>query len=459
MAGIGFELRKLMQRDTLLGLMQTYAYAGIISSGPWVLSILGILVIGVLSVSIVTPDILITQFQVSVTWLIAVSLILTGVVQLAFTRFTADRHFEGKDESIMPAFNGLLLYQMLVSGAIGIVVITFFFTEQSVMYRLLMLTGFVVICDIWLATIFLSSMKQYKGILLLFALGYGIAVTAALLLRPFGLEGLLGGFVLGQFLLLIGMITLILRSYPAGRFFSLEFFSRKDMYFTMMAVGLFYNLGYWLDKFMFWLHPATGTQVIGPLHSSIIYDIPVFLAYLSIIPGMAVFLVKMETDFVDYYNRFYDAVRGGSSLEYIETMRNEMVYIVRQGIYQILKVQAIAALLLYIAAPTILHYLDISELYLPLLFVNLVSAGLQVVFLAVLNVFFYLDKRWETLFLTGAFVILNGLFTAVTLSLGPRFYGYGYAIALLLVNMTGFWVLSRKLDQLEFDTFMLQRGH
>ena len=80
-------------------------------------------------------------------------------------------------------------------------------------------------------------------------------------------------------------------------------------------------------------------------------------------------------------------------------------------------------------------------------------------FLAVLNVFFYLDKRWETLFLTGAFVILNGLFTAVTLSLGPRFYGYGYAIALLLVNMAGFWVLSRKLDQLEFDTFMLQRGH
>lgn len=459
MAGIGFELRKLMRRDTLLGLMQTYAYAGIISSGPWVLSILGILVIGILSFSVVIPDILITQFQVSVTWLIAVSLILTGVVQLAFTRFTADRHFQGQDDSIMPAFNGLLFYQTLLSGALGIVVVTFLFAEQSVMYRLLMLTGFVVICDIWLAAIFLSSMKQYKGILLLFALGYSIAVTAALLLRPYGLEGLLGGFVLGQFVLLIGMVTLILRSYPSGRFFSLEFFNRKDMYVTMMAVGLFYNLGYWLDKFMFWLHPATGTQVIGPLHSSIIYDIPVFLAYLSIIPGMAVFLVKMETDFVEYYNRFYEAVRGGSSLEYIETMRNEMVYIVRQGIYQILKVQAIAALLFYIAAPTILQYLNISELYLPLLFVNLVSAGLQVVFLAVLNVFFYLDKRWETLFLTGAFVVLNGAFTAITLMLGPKFYGYGYAIALLLVNMAGFWVLTRKLDQLEFDTFMLQRGH
>ncbi|MFP5464186.1 MAG: exopolysaccharide Pel transporter PelG, partial [Gammaproteobacteria bacterium] len=99
MAGIGFELRKLMRRDTLLGLMQTYAYAGIISSGPWVLSILGILVIGFMSFSVVFPDLLITQFQVSVTWLIALSLILTGIVQLAFTRFTADRHFEKREDT------------------------------------------------------------------------------------------------------------------------------------------------------------------------------------------------------------------------------------------------------------------------------------------------------------------------------------------------------------------------
>ena len=49
MAGIGFELRKLLQRDSYSGLLQAYAYAGIISSGPWILSIVGILAIGLLS--------------------------------------------------------------------------------------------------------------------------------------------------------------------------------------------------------------------------------------------------------------------------------------------------------------------------------------------------------------------------------------------------------------------------
>ena len=94
MAGIGFELRKILKRDNLLSMLQAYTYAAVISSGPWVLSIVGILIIGVLSYTIVVPNFLIVQFQVSITYVIAASLIFTGPFQLAFTRFTADRLFE-----------------------------------------------------------------------------------------------------------------------------------------------------------------------------------------------------------------------------------------------------------------------------------------------------------------------------------------------------------------------------
>ena len=37
-----------------------------------------------------------------------------------------------------------------------------------------------------------------------------------------------------------------------------------------------------------------------------------FLAYLSIIPGMAVFLLRMETDFVEQYRKFYAAINEGA---------------------------------------------------------------------------------------------------------------------------------------------------
>ena len=63
MAGIGFELRHMLRKNTLLGLMQAYTYASVIGSGPWVLSIVGILLIGIFSASVVVSATLVTQFQ------------------------------------------------------------------------------------------------------------------------------------------------------------------------------------------------------------------------------------------------------------------------------------------------------------------------------------------------------------------------------------------------------------
>ena len=117
MAGIGFELRRMLRKDTLLGLVQAYAYAGVIGSGPWVLSIVGILLVGIFSASVVIPSHLITQFQTSVTYLVAGSLIYTGLVQLAFTRFVSDRLFEKNKHLILPNLHGLLVLVLLGAGA------------------------------------------------------------------------------------------------------------------------------------------------------------------------------------------------------------------------------------------------------------------------------------------------------------------------------------------------------
>lgn len=456
MAGIGFELRKLLARDSYTGLLQAYAYASIISSGPWVLSILGILIIGVMSVSVVVPQYMVTQFQTSVTYLIAGSLIATGPVQLAFTRFIADRLYEKREDRVLPNFNGVLFVVTCACGLAGLALVAFAFEGVNNLYRLLMLTGFVLLSNIWVATIFLSGLKQYRAIVALYALGYGITVAAALVLRPLGLEGLLLGFVLGQGVLLLGMVLIVLRAYPTSEFISFEFARKGAMFPTIMAVGLFYNLAIWLDKFIFWYADATGSVVIGPLRASVIYDLPVFLAYLSILPGMAVFLVRMETDFVEYYHRFYDAVREGARLEYLEELRDEMVLTVRRGLFEIIKIQAIASLIVLIAGPKLLEWAGIPQLYLPLLYIDVVAAGLQVVLLGLLNVFFYLDKRRTVLAVTSLFLVLNGALTWGTLHLGVTWFGYGFALAVLLTVIAGFYLLDRKLESLEYETFMLQ---
>ena len=457
MAGIGFELRHMLRKNTLLSLVQAYAYASVIGSGPWVFSIVGILLIGIFSASMVVPSFLVTQFQTSVTYLVASSLILTGLVQLAFTRFISDRLFEKQQDLVLPNLHGLLLVVLLVAGVLGSLALFVVLPGQGLLYRLLMLAGFTLMCGVWVLTILLSGMKRYKVIVALFGLSYVLIVASALLLRPYGLEGLLGGFVLGNYVLLAGMWLLVVREFnPTGRLVAFDFVRRSMLYPSLMAIGLLYNLGVWADKFMFWYFPPTSQAIIGGLRASLIYDMPVFLSYLSIIPGMAVFLVRIETDFVEFYDKFYDAVRSGGSLEYIESMRDEMVYSIQQGLGEIAKIQTLAVLITFVAGPAILDGLGISRLYLPLLHVQVIGAGLQVGLMAILIVFFHLDQRRTVLLLCIEFVVLNVVLTGLTLAFGAALYGYGFALATLITLSTGLALLTRSLNQLEYRTFMLQ---
>lgn len=460
MAGIGFELRRILQRGTLLSMLSAYGYAGVISSGPWVLSILGILLVGLLGTVFVGPVEAVTQFQVSVTYLIAASLILTGPLQLSYTRFVADRLFEKRNDLVLPNFQAMLLVTTWTGGGLGLLAVIFLFPGTTVLYRLLMVAGLVLLSAIWIATVLLSGLKQHRAIVLLYAIGYAVSVLAALALLKLGLglEGLIAGFVLGQAVLLAGMLGLIFREFPAATFMSFEFFRRDQHFRSLMWIGFAYNLAIWIDKLLFWFYPPTSQAVIGPLRASLIYDLPIFLAYLSIIPGMAVFLLRLETDFVDYYDAFYQGVREGASLPMLERLRNGMVSSARTGVVEIIKIQSIAALLVIGGGPALLDALGISPLYAPLLNVMVIGAGLQVVLLGLLNVLFYLDRRRSALVLVSLFLLLNTVFTAITLALGPEYFGYGYALALLVVCVVGLLRLDRVLDRLEYETFMLQPG-
>ena len=137
-------------------------------------------------------------------------------------------------------------------------------------------------------------------------------------------------------------------------------------------------------------------------------------------------------------------------------MRDEMVYSIKQGLAEIGKIQTLAVLITFVAGPALLNALGISELYLPLLFIQIIGASLQVVLLSVLNVFFYLDQRRIILFLCAEFLALNVLFTGVTLFKGAAYYGYGFTVAVLITLGTALTLLDRKLNRLEYETFMLQ---
>src|SRR6185312_9658597 len=145
-----------------------------------------------------------------------------------------------------------------------------------------------------------------------------------------------------------------------------------------------------------------------------------------------------------------------ATLQRIHAMRDMMVGSVRAGLYEIIKVQVVVVLLIVALGATLLGALRISSLYLPLLLVDVIAASLQVLFLGLLNVLFYLDARRDVLRLTGLFVVLNAGFTLLSIEIGPQAYGYGFAAALLVVTLAAVRRLDTKFASLEYETYMLQ---
>jgi uncharacterized membrane protein len=66
------------------------------------------------------------------------------------------------------------------------------------------------------------------------------------------------------------------------------------------------------------------------------------------------------------------------------------------------------------------------------------------------------DQRCVVVGPTGLQLVSNTSFRGISLRLGAAWFGYGFALAMLLTVLLGVWVLNRKLDPLEFQSFMLQ---
>jgi len=456
MAGIGFELRKYLDDDSFTGTMKAYGFAGLISAGPWVLSILGVMLIGIVAVSQKVGGIEVKQFTTSVTWIMGASLTLTGLLQLVFTRFVADRLFEGKDHIVNPNLFGAIMLTTVGSLLVG-VVLAFTIFAESFAYEALMVANFVTLSNVWIVVIFVAGLKRFKLILVAFAVGYGSTVVLSAVFMKFGLTGLLAGLLAGHGVLLFMMLAVIIPEYPVVEAVRVDFLKRKQIFPALIFIGFFYNLGIWADKLIFWLYPATSESVIGPLRSSVIYDLPIFLAYLSIIPGMAVFLLRIETDFAEAYEGFFNAVRGNATLHEIETLGNAMVVAVREGIFQIIRIQGVTVLVLYLMGPKIVQWLGISEKFVHLYYIDLVGVAAQVLMLAVLNVAFYLDKLRDALILTATLLLTNTIFTLITIKLGPTYYGYGFGLSMTLTAFIGIWLVSNEMENIEFRTFMRER--
>lgn len=457
MAGIGFQLRRLTASRTFAGVLGAYASAAAISAGPWIISIVALMVLTWLLHQFLPGD-EIRLFTASVTHVYAFALIITGPIQIILTRYAADRFSLKQPERVYPSLKGGVLLAALLAAAVGGV---FFFglVPAPRLFQICSAGLLVYVASIFIASVYLSALRRYQGIVLAFAAGYGFGTLASwqLALR-YGVTGAMAGLLLGH-LLLFGILAVCIRaelqsSQGSSFAFLRGFFKFPDL----LLCGLFYNLGIWIDKFLFWWLSQSNIQVSGALHAAPDYDLAIYLSLLSIAPGMAVFILQVETAFAEKFHAYFDAVNGGASLAEISAARVQIILSLRDGFSRLVRVQGITTALLVIYADQLTAAFHISLVQTGIFRITLFGTFLLVMFLAMLTVLFYFNDRRGALLCSLVFLLANGILSAATVLQNEAWYGFGFVVAAGLALFIAAARVNSRLDHLEYHTFRIQEA-
>ena len=456
MAGISIELRKLLEKGSLTSLALAFGYSATLSSGNWLIAVFSIFFFSQLAHLILGVGKEALVYQVLITYAVAFSLIFSGPLQLMFTRYVADRLFEKEVDRVLPNYLTALVVCMLISFLVTFLLSFYLFLGKPYYYHLLFSFTVSVLSGIWLTNALLVGLKKYKHIFLSFTLSYLLTGILFLVFIKRGLALGFSAFYAGQFLLLNLLIFRIIIDYPSDKLVEFDFLKRDRVYYSLAIAGFFYNFGIWADKFVFWFSPLTGEPVFANIRTSVVYDIPVILSYIALLPGMAVFFLKIETEFGERYEEYYKAVREWGTLELLYRTANRMIEGAKSVLFETLRVQAITDIFVLFAEEYFFKLLRISFLYIPLFNILLLGATLQLGFMVLFALISYFDLRRPLSFLSFSFAFLNLILSILSQLLGPYFYGYGYALSLLTVNILGMLILRRFLGEIHYRTYMLR---
>ncbi len=450
MAGIGFELRRMLGKDSYLSEMSAYLYAAMVSSGPWLMSVLCLSVLGLYSYSGFTR---LDQeiFRTTIVYVYAFTLVYVGYIQLVVTRYLADKFYMGEERITLTAFFSSSVMVLIIGSIIGVGGLWTF--ELTFTYKVIAIVLFLIVAMIWLAMIFLSAVKDFRSIVQAFAVGTSISVGGAFLLYPvMGLDGYLLGYTIGQAVIYFWLLARLLAEFPPRRVMDWSMFTYFIKYWELALIGMLFNLAIWIDKILFWFAPDSR-MVVPYLRTHDMYEGPIFFAYLTIVPTLAIFLVKIETKFYEHYHDYFAKIMSKKDLSSILEEKKGMVGMLKESLREILIVQGSLTLLCLFMASDFIEIVGLSPIQKPLLQIALIGSLMQVMLSVSVIILFYFDLRKEVLFITLIFLISNAGLTLLSMKLGFTFYGYGYCYSCFISLMFAYYFVSKSVTDLEYITF------
>lgn len=433
MAGIGFELRKLVETRTIRGVLGA-AFSGIlVVAGPWLISAASLAAAQRLPF-LAAPEIALS-FTGAMVWALAISICVSASPLYVFVRFSADLIYagdKGEAATLLLKYSGA---SALLSVPLGLGASAFLITGAAgsgILLGLGFTILFAAVNALWAAMMTATVIRKYGRILAAYALGMAVMYFLARALGPsLGAAGALlalaAGYALTAILLIVATVE-ALGTAPCPRaFIRLWEYARK--YRNLALAGALYAMATWVDKAVLAVFggvAAGGTRFfVNPG-----YDTAFYYANLALIPGLVFYTIVTETEFNLDLKRFvtYMGHRRQPEIEKAKTriMRGTALSLARQSAFQ-----GAVVIALVLAAPHLASSLGFPDE----VFARLLAGGFfQLIFLAAFNMLFYLELYREAALSALAFALVN-LFLSVAACLfgkAAAFQGLPFLAACLV---------------------------
>ena len=455
MAGIGFELRRVAGKGGIASFFQIAFSGAMIVAGPWILSIITISAIKTM-LNLLFGESL-ELFTAIIIYSYAFSLVIFGGFHYIFTRRMSDLLYVKKEAE---AFGYVLRLCIPVASASALIALPAILSlklniPHEALFKFSAWLTFMSLNCLWIMMLFVSALKWYIKILLAYIAG--LCITLLLIFFLTGLLGTAGtmlGFASGH-LAIVLLLMLICRltwkpekprqhvelddkSEPAPGLQptatrSIKFL-KKHRY--LFAAGLFYYLGIWTDKIIFWI--TIGTEVPGTFFKLFeSYDIPVFYANLSMIPGLVFFVIYSETEFYTYLKRFLLSLTKGRFSDILNAKKRLYTNTWKSFREQCLLQAVVTGAAIVLVSGSILR-------------TTFTAVFFHIMLLTLLNYLFYIEQYRHAFISAVIFFLVNSLTAVAGLIPGiPLIPGLSYALGAAAGMITASVLLKKDLYRLE----------
>lgn len=238
MAGIGFSLKRLFHQKGFFALCRAYGYAGLICAGPM---ILGVILLAGMSLAAHLAGLSDHDRELlncMITYCLLASLTCTSWFNMVTTRYVSDMLYEEKPEKVLPSLYGSCSILLVVGAAVYGVFL--WFSGVPFLDQVLCLWFALILIVVWMEMVYLTALKDFRGIVVAFAVSLLVGFLLALILMGGGwasVESLLLCVIAAYGSMMVWYFKLLLDYFPRSEGSRFSFLRWLDRYRSLALSG------------------------------------------------------------------------------------------------------------------------------------------------------------------------------------------------------------------------------